>query len=211
MTVSKRAANPLGETAELWVLSGNQAAGKTTTGRMLAARFQSAAHVEGDDMQNLIVVNRRWPQLEDGDPETGELRGEARAQYHLRVRNACLLGASFVDAGITAVVTDIICGEVFGDLVDCLRGRLVHFVMLRPPVDVLRPREVQRLPDVFRERAIARGEPVNDFEANIEKAIDRTSRVGLWFDPGELAPDAVVDALLARRAEAEWLVGPATV
>lgn len=133
---------------ELWVISGNQAAGKTTSGRLLAERFPPAAHVEGDYMQKLLVTNRRWPEVRDRDPETGRLQGIASAQYRLRVRNVCLLGASFVDAGITAVVTDIICGDVWGVLTETLHGRLIHFVMLRPPVEVLRPREVQRLHDL---------------------------------------------------------------
>jgi len=188
---------------ELWVISGNQAAGKTTLGRLLAQRFPVAAHVEGDEMQRLLVSGRRWPEsAEDLDPQTHDLRGMAGHQYRLRVRNACLLGASFVDAGITAVITDIICGDAFDEMLRALDGRTIHFVMLRPPTEVLRRREVERLPGAYRERAVARGTPVNEFESFIESAIDAMPRVGLWLDAIHLHPAAIVDLILQGRAAA---------
>jgi adenylate kinase family enzyme len=188
---------------ELWVISGNQAAGKTTVGRLLAQRFPVAAHVEGDDMQRLLVSGRRWPEsIEDLDPQTHDLRGTAGHQHRLRVRNACLLGASFVDAGITAVITDIICGDAFDEMLRALDGRTIHFVMLRPPTEVLRRREVERLPGAHREAAVARGTPVNEFEPFIESAIDAMPRVGLWLDAIDLHPGAMVDLILQGRTAA---------
>jgi predicted kinase len=41
--------------AEIWIICGNSCAGKTTTARLLAQRLPAAAHVDGDDMQRLIV------------------------------------------------------------------------------------------------------------------------------------------------------------
>jgi hypothetical protein len=213
--------------ADIWIICGNECAGKTTTARLLAQRLPLAAHVEGDDMQRLIVSGCRWPMPGDSDPGTGRLSGEAGVQYALRIRNACLLAAAFADAGITAVVTDTIVNEGFESLTGVLGGRPVNFVVLRPPVAVLRQRGVDRLPDeaayladrygdsdhpeaatfADRIRAAAEGRPVNEFEEVVERGLDRLPHVGLRVDPSGLDPRTVVDLLLDRRAEAVWTVG----
>jgi hypothetical protein len=133
--------------AEIWIICGNACAGKTTTARLLAQRLPSAAHVDGDEMQRLIVSGCRWAVPSDTDPGTGRLTGEAGVQYALRIRNACLVAAAFADAGITAIVTDTIINEGFESLTQVLGGRPVNFVVLRPPVSVLRQRGIDRLPE----------------------------------------------------------------
>jgi hypothetical protein len=218
------------EGAEIWVICGNACAGKTTTARLLAQRFPLAAHVDGDEMQRLIVSGCRWPVPSDSDPGTGRLTGEAGVQYALRIRTACLVAAAFADAGITAIVTDAIINEGFESLTEVLGGRLVNFVVLRPPVAVLRQRGVDRLPEeaayladrygdsdhpeaaafAGRVQAAADGRRVNEFEEVIERGLDRLPHVGLWVDPSGIDPQGVVDLLLDRRAEAAWTVGPGT-
>jgi adenylylsulfate kinase-like enzyme len=140
-------ASQLAEGAKIWVICGNSCAGKTTTARLLAQRLPLAAHVEGDEMQRLIVSGCRWAVPSDSDPGTGHLTGEAGVQYALRIRNACLVAAAFADAGITAIVTDSIINEGFESLTEVLGGRPVNFVVLRPPVAVLRQRGIDRLPE----------------------------------------------------------------
>jgi hypothetical protein len=103
----------------------------------------------------------------------------------------------------------------------------VNFVVLRPPVAVLRQRGIDRLPEeaayladryrrsdnpeaaAFADRvqAAADGRPVNEFEEVIERGLDRLPHVGLWVDPDGTDPPGVVDLLLGRRAEAAWIVG----
>src|SRR4051812_46766313 len=178
-------------------------------------------------MQRLIISGCRWAVPGDSDPGTGRLTGEAGVQYALRIRNACLVAAAFADAGITAVVTDSIVDEGFESLTDVLAGRQVNFVVLRPPVAVLRQRGIDRLPaeaaylaDRYgdsdhpeaaefaeRVRAAADGGVVNGFEEVIERGLDRLPHVGVRVDPTGLDPHRVVDLLLNRRAEAAWLVG----
>ncbi len=215
--------------AEIWIICGNACAGKTTTARLLAQRLPLAAHVEGDEMQRLIVSGCRWAVPSDSDPGTGRLAGEAGVQYALRIRNARLVAAAFADAGITAIVTDTIINEGFESLVEVLGGRPVNFVVLRPLVALLRQRGVDRLPEeaayladrygdadhpeaaefAGRVQAAADGRPVNEFEEVIERGLDRLPRVGLWVDPSRLDPQGVVDLLLDRRAEAVWMVNDA--
>jgi predicted kinase len=212
--------------ADIWIICGNSCAGKTTTARLLAQRLPLAAHVEGDDMQRLIVSGCRWAVPSDSDPGTGRLTGEAGVQYALRIRNACLVAAAFADAGITAIVTDTIINEGWESLTEVLGGRPVNFVVLRTPVAVLRQRGIDRLPEeaaylanrygdadhpeaaefAGRVQAAADGRPVNDFEEVIERGLDLLPRVGLWVDPSGLDPQSVVDFLLDRRAEAAWVV-----
>jgi hypothetical protein len=214
------------KSAEIWVICGNSCAGKTTTARGLAQRLPLAAHVDGDDLQRLIVSGCRWAVPSDSDPGTGRLTGEAGIQYALRIRNACLVAAAFADAGITAIVTDSIINEGFESLTQVLGGRPVNFVVLRPPVEVLRQRGIHRLPEeaayladryggsdhpeaaefAARVRAAADGRPVNEFEGVIERGLDRLPHVGLWVDPTGLDPQSVVDLLLDRKAEAAWTV-----
>ncbi len=213
--------------AEIWVICGNACAGKTTTARVLAQLIPLAAHVEGDEMQRLIISGCRWPTPGDSDPGTGRLTGQAGVQYTLRVRNACLVAGAFADAGITAIVTDTIIYDGFEALAQALAGRPVNFVVLRPRVAVLRQRGIERLPaeaayladrygdsdhpeaQAFagRVQAAADGRPVNEFEEMIERALDRLPRVGLRVDPGGLDPRGVADLLLDRRAEAAWIAG----
>jgi len=225
MRVSRPASQPA-KGAEIWIICGNSCAGKTTTARLLAQRLPSAAHVEGDEMQRLIISGCRWAVPSDTDPGTGRLTGEAGVQYALRIRNACLVAAAFADAGITAIVTDSIVNEGLESLTEVLGGRLVNFVVLRPPVAVLRQRGIDRIPEeaayladrygdadhpeaaefAARVQAAADGRPVNEFEEVIERGLDRLPHVGLWVDPAGLDPRSVVDILLDRRAEAVWMV-----
>jgi hypothetical protein len=216
----------LADGAKIWIICGSSCAGKTTTARLLARRLPLAAHVEGDEMQRLIVSGCRWAVPGDSDPVTGRLTGEAGAQYALRIRNACLVAAAFADAGITAILTDTTINEGFESLIEVLGGRLVNFVVLRPSVAVLRQRGIDRLPEeaayladrygdsdhpeaaefAARLQAAADGRPVNEFEEIVERGLDRLPRVGLWLDPSGMDPQCVVDLLLDRRAEAAWMV-----
>src|SRR5918911_489474 len=84
--MTPRAAGTAPQDAGIWIVSGNSCAGKTTTARLLAQRFARAAHVEGDDMQRLIVSGSRWATPADSDPVTGRLTGQAGVQYALRIR-----------------------------------------------------------------------------------------------------------------------------
>ena len=176
--------------ADLFVISGNQAAGKTTVATLLAERFPRGVHVEADDLQRMIVSGCRWPDVSDDiDVATGRVIGEAGAQLTARLRNACLLSRSFVGEGFTTVLTDIIVGWRFQELMGNLAGVPFHFVMLRPSVEVLHQRE--------RERASGS----NEWEEHIEGGIEEMPHVGLWLDTRAWTASETVDEILNRRSE----------
>ncbi|HEY7781204.1 MAG TPA: hypothetical protein VIC85_13415 [Ktedonobacterales bacterium] len=62
---------PLPARREIIIVTGIQAAGKSTVARLLAERFARGAHVEGDALQHLIVSGS------EGVQEPGEPTGEA--------------------------------------------------------------------------------------------------------------------------------------
>jgi predicted kinase len=119
------------------VVSGIMASGKSTVARLLAGRFARGAHVEADALQRMIVSGGVWV------GESGEPGGEAARQLRLRLRNMCLLGRSFYEAGFTAVLDDIIIGERWRELQDDLRG-LGHLPRPRAAGDDGRHRAVGR-------------------------------------------------------------------
>ena len=89
------------------VVRGIQAAGKSTITRLLAERFQRGVHIEADVLQQMIVSGGEWI------TEPGVIGEAAARQLRLRLHNACLLAMSFLNAGFTPVIDDIIIGERF--------------------------------------------------------------------------------------------------
>src|SRR4051812_15116259 len=109
----------------LFVIAGTQGAGKSTVSQLLARRFERGAWVSADVLQKMIVSGGRGPE--------GAARAEeSEPQLPLRLHRACLLGRSFVAAGITAVLDDIVIGSRVDQLLAMLAGEQFVFVMLTP-------------------------------------------------------------------------------
>jgi chloramphenicol 3-O-phosphotransferase len=187
------AAEALDTRRALFVVSGTQGAGKTTVSALLAGRFARGVHVSGDTLQKMIVSGREWPVATQTDVNSNT-EGEAVAQLRLRLRNACLLARSFLDAGFTTVIDDIVVGFRLAELREDLAGTPFHFVMLLPDLETVRDRERQRGTQLWREWAW------------LTKSIEPTTeRVGLWLDTSRQTAEETVDEIM-RRAWDEALV-----
>jgi chloramphenicol 3-O-phosphotransferase len=183
----------LDERTAIFVISGTQGAGKTTVASLLAQRFERGVHVSADTLQKMIVSGRVWPEAGQVTVNN-EVEGEAAAQLRMRLRNMCLLGRSFYEAGFTAVLDDIVTGSRIDHLREDLAGVDFHFVMLVPDIETVRERERQRGTELWRE-----------WEWLTRSILDAPRDVGLWLDSSGRTPEETVEEIM-RRAWDEALV-----
>ena len=164
----------------LFVVSGTQGAGKSTVAQALARRFDPGAWISADVLHKMIVSGGRWP---EGEP----MSSTAERQLWLRLKNACLLGQSFVANGVTAVLDDIVIGSRVDELLLHLAGERFVFVMLTPRPDVVRERERGRGTELWKQ-----------WEWLDDEIRTKTPRIGLWLDNSDQTPNETVDEIVAR-------------
>jgi predicted kinase len=169
-----------GQGPTLFVISGTQGAGKSTVAQTLARRFDPGAWISADALHQMIVSGGRWP-------EGAAMSGTAERQLWLRLKHACLLGQSFVENGITAVVDDIVIGSRVDELLLHLARRPFVFVMLTPRLEVVRQRERSRGTALWQQ-----------WEWLDDEVRTKTRRIGLWLDNSDQTPDETVDEIVAR-------------
>lgn len=119
-------------------------------------------------------------------------KGAAALQYELRLKQMCLVGRAFYEAGFTAVLDDIVMGAAWRAVEAQLRGLPVSLVVLAPSVRVVaevrdRTRDKRPLGEawaVFLDRALR----------------EQMTGTGLWLDTSEQTPDQTVDEIVRRLA-----------
>jgi predicted kinase len=177
----------------LIVVTGAQAAGKTTVGRAVAGLLPKAIHVDGDDIHG-FVVSGEVPY--DVPPPPG-----ATEQLLLRYAGAIAVCRVYRSAGFDAVVTDNIFGSAVTDVLtlafaDTTTTEL-RLVVLDPDPNVLQERERGRAKKGYTESITV---------AMLVSAVrDETPRLGLWLDNGgqTVAESA---AEIVRRMDTEAVV-----
>jgi chloramphenicol 3-O-phosphotransferase len=167
------------------VITGIMAAGKSTVAQLLAERLDRAAHVRGDLFRRMIVSGRA-----DMTPGADE---DAVAQLRLRHRLTATVADGYADAGFTAVVQDVLLGDHVDDLLDAIRTRPRYLVVLAPEPAAVAEREANRAKTGYGAWTVE----------DLDRGLRAMPRRGLWLDSTHLDPDATVDALLAKLAEAE--------
>src|SRR5713101_7083907 len=120
----------------IFLVTGIQAAGKSTVGELLACRFERGVHVRGDVFRRMVVSGR-----ENVTPDESE---EARRQLDLRYRLGAATADAYCDAGFTVVVQDVIFRDDLTTYVARIRNRPLMVVVLMPRGDVVAAREAAR-------------------------------------------------------------------
>jgi predicted kinase len=177
----------------LIIITGAQAAGKSTVGQAVAALLPKAVHVDGDVIHG-FVVSGEVPY--DVPPPPG-----ATEQLLLRYAGAIAVSRVYRSAGFDAVVTDNIFGSLVADVLtlafaDTMTVDL-RLVVLDPDPDVLHEREQARPKTGYTESITV--------SMLVSAVREETPRLGLWLDNGR---QSVADsaAEIVRRMDADGLV-----
>jgi energy-coupling factor transporter ATP-binding protein EcfA2 len=180
-------------TGRLIVITGAQAAGKTTLGHAVAGLLPKAVHVDGDAIHG-FVVSGQVPY--DVPPPPG-----ATEQLLLRYAGAIAVCRVYRSAGFDAVVTDNIFGSLVADVLtlafaDATTAQL-RLVVLDPDPDVLQERERERPKTGYTESVTV--------EMLVSAVREETPRIGLWLDNGDQTV-AESAAEIVRRMDTDALV-----
>jgi predicted kinase len=165
----------------LFVISGVPAAGKTTVGRLLAARLDRAVCVPGDSIREMVVSGR-------ADMRSGAGEAELR-QLLLRYAGALAVARVYLEAGFDAIVEDVIIGPVLRKFLALVPVPEMHLVVLNPDAAAVAERDRGRARTAYA-----------DDRWDIDELRDvlrfDTARVGLWLDSSSLSAEQTVDKIL---------------
>jgi chloramphenicol 3-O-phosphotransferase len=174
----------------VWLITGAQASGKSTVAELLARRFPRAVHVHGGQFYRWAVSG--WTHF-DGDDQA-----EVRRLLDLRYRLSALVAGEYASAGFTVVVQDNIYGADVVRWLDRIEAHPVHLVVLRPTVGTLEQRHEQR-----RERLGKVAYRGGYTAALNDRDVATTPHdLGLWLDTSDQKPDATVEEIVTRSADA---------
>lgn len=174
----------------VFVITGIQAAGKSTVAQALAERFEWSVHVRGDLFRRMVVKGRE--EMGPADPPA-----EAVRQLRLRYALAASVADGYAGAGFEVVLQDIVLGTDLTDMIAAIRHRPCYVVVLAPRADVVRCRDEVRQAERGKVAYKPGGETVADLDDYLRR---ETPRVGLWLDTSELTVDQTVGEILQRAA-----------
>jgi chloramphenicol 3-O-phosphotransferase len=163
------------------LVTGIQAAGKSTVAQALAERMPRSVHVRGDVFRRMVVAGRA-----EMTPDPSE---EALRQLRLRYRLAADVSDAYFEAGFTVVTQDVILGDDLADMTALIRGRPLFVVVLAPSADAIAAREAARGKTAYGTWAVDELDDVLKHQ---------TPRLGLWLDTTGQTPAETVDEILTR-------------
>lgn len=165
--------------AGIVLVTGPQAAGKTTVSALLARRFARGVHLEGDAFRGFIVAGR--------SEMTPDAPDEALSQLRLRYRITASAAHAYVEAGFDVVVDDVVAGPMLSEVTELLEIEARRVVVLLPSRDVIAEREKARHGTGYGAWSIDQLSEV--FETG-------TPRIGTWIDTSDLSAEETVRLVL---------------
>lgn len=163
------------------LITGIQAAGKSTIAQLLAERLPRSVHVRGDLFRRMVISGRA-EMTPDPSPE-------AVRQLRLRHRLTAATCDAYVQEGFTVLAQDVILGEHLTEMIGLIRQRPLLVVVLAPRPETIAARETARGKDAYGRWTI------DLLDAGLR---NETPRIGLWLDTSGQTPDDTVEEILTR-------------
>jgi chloramphenicol 3-O-phosphotransferase len=163
------------------LITGIQAAGKSTVAQLLAERLPRSVHVRGDLFRRMVISGRA-----DMTPEP---TSEALRQLRLRYQLTATVSDAYHQAGFTVITQDVILGEYLAEMTAMISGRPLLVIVLAPQAAAVAAREGARDKTAYSTWAV---EQLDDVLRT------QTPRLGLWLDTSSQTPAQTVDEILSR-------------
>jgi adenylylsulfate kinase-like enzyme len=162
-------------------INGAPGAGKTTIARMIAQESPRSAHINGDEIHNLMIGGRLHPPAKPED--------EVERQLKLRFRNMALLADSFFQSGIFPILETCISTHEYLDyLISRIISRPIAMVILAPPAVVMLERDKRRS-----EKTVA-----HLHTDKYDEMYNELHTMGLWMDNGNMTPEQTKNEILHK-------------
>jgi len=170
------------------LVTGIQAAGKSTIAQALAEQLDRSVHVRGDLFRRMVV---------NGRAEMGAANPSAEAvrQLMLRYQLAAATADGYVNAGFTVVWQDIIIGSYLTEVMSAVQSRPLYLVVLAPRADVVQRREDERRA----KRGKTAYKPGDQSVVELDTLFRaETPKIGMWLDNSDQTVEQTVGEVLAR-------------
>ena len=174
----------------VWLVTGAQGSGKSTTADLLARTYERGVHVRGGQFYRWAVTG--WVHPFGPDPE------EATRLLDLRYRLSALAADQYATAGFAAVVQDNIYGDDVPRWLSRAGDHAIHLVVLRPDIAVVAAR------DDARRRTTDKVAYRDGFTPamNDKLVASVPHELGLWIDTSKQTPEQSLAEIIARASEA---------